>query len=67
MGKPFYELSGAFAEFERDGIRDRVRAGMRNARAEGRYIGKPLAVVDAARFAALRSNGAFLCVQIAQF
>jgi DNA invertase Pin-like site-specific DNA recombinase len=33
MGKLFYQLSGAFAEFERDCIRDRVRAGMRNARA----------------------------------
>jgi DNA invertase Pin-like site-specific DNA recombinase len=41
MGKLFYQLSGAFAEFERDCIRDRVRAGMRNARAKGRHIPSP--------------------------
>ena len=40
MGKPFYQLSGAFAEFERDCIREGVRAGMRNARAKGRHIGQ---------------------------
>jgi DNA invertase Pin-like site-specific DNA recombinase len=31
-GPSLYQLSGAFAEFERDCIRERVRAGMRNAR-----------------------------------
>ena len=46
MGKLFYQLSGAFAEFERDCIRDRVRAGMRNARAKGRRIGRPRVIVD---------------------
>jgi hypothetical protein len=38
----------AFAEFERDCIRDRIRAGMRSARAKGRHIGRPHAVVDVA-------------------
>jgi DNA invertase Pin-like site-specific DNA recombinase len=41
MGKLFYQLSGAFAEFERDTIRERVRAGMRNARASGKHVGRP--------------------------
>ena len=41
MGKLFYQLSGAFAEFERDTIRERVRAGMRNARCKGKRIGRP--------------------------
>ena len=48
MGKLFYQLSGAFTEFERDWIRERVKAGMRNAKAKGRHIGRPRAVVDAA-------------------
>jgi DNA invertase Pin-like site-specific DNA recombinase len=57
MGKLFYQLSGAFAEFERDCIRERVRAGMRNARAKGRHIGRPRAVVDAARIGQLSALG----------
>jgi DNA invertase Pin-like site-specific DNA recombinase len=57
MGKLFYQLSGAFAEFERDCIRDRVKAGMRNARAKGRHIGRPRAVVDAARIGQLSAQG----------
>ena len=57
MGKLFYQLSGAFAEFERDCIRDRVKAGMRNARAKGRHIGRPRAVVDAARIGQLSALG----------
>jgi DNA invertase Pin-like site-specific DNA recombinase len=50
-------LSGAFAEFERDCIRERVRAGMRNARAKGRHIGRPRAVVDVARIGQLSALG----------
>jgi DNA invertase Pin-like site-specific DNA recombinase len=57
MGKLFYQLSGAFAEFERDCIRDRVKAGMRNARAKGRHIGRPRAVVDVARIGQLSALG----------
>src|ERR1017187_10315207 len=40
-GKLLYQVLSAFAEFERDCIRERVRAGMRNARAKGRPIGRP--------------------------
>jgi|ERR1700730_8868421 len=57
MGKLFYQLSGAFAEFERDCIRDRVKAGMRNARAKGRHIGRPRAVVDTAQIGRLSALG----------
>jgi len=58
MGKLFYQLSGAFAEFERDCIRERVRAGLRNAKAKGRKLGRPRVVVDSRRIAALRNGGA---------
>ena len=40
-GKLLYQVLSAFAEFERDCIRERVRAGMRNARAKGARIGRP--------------------------
>ena len=40
-GKLLYQVLSAFAEFERDCIRERVRAGMRNARAKGERIGRP--------------------------
>src|ERR1700733_8039673 len=40
-GKLLYQVLSAFAEFERDCIRERVRAGMRNARAKGKSIGRP--------------------------
>lgn len=40
-GKLLFQIISAFAEFERDCIRERVRAGMRNARAKGKCIGRP--------------------------
>ena len=41
MGKLLFQIISAFAEFERDCIRERVRAGVRNARAKGKRIGRP--------------------------
>ncbi|MFQ5662744.1 MAG: recombinase family protein [Terriglobia bacterium] len=40
-GKLLFQIISAFAEFERDCIRERVLAGMRNARAKGKRIGRP--------------------------
>ncbi|HEX2714600.1 MAG TPA: recombinase family protein [Candidatus Acidoferrales bacterium] len=40
-GKLLFQIISAFAEFERDCIRERVRAGMRNAKAKGKHIGRP--------------------------
>src|SRR6266478_5927595 len=57
MGKLFYQWSGAFAEFERDCIRERVKAGLRNARAKGKRLGRPCVVVDAAKIGRLRIQG----------
>ena|SRR5258708_6557237 len=36
-----FQIIGAMAEFERALIQERVKAGMRNARAKGRRIGRP--------------------------
>jgi len=40
-GKMVFTVLGAVAEFERALIVERVKAGMRNARAKGRRIGRP--------------------------
>ena len=41
MARLLMHLMGAFAEFERELIRDRVNAGIRNARAQGKQLGRP--------------------------
>ena len=57
-GRLMFQIIGAMAEFERALIQERVRAGIRNARAKGRHIGRPRATVDTARIARLRAQGA---------
>jgi DNA invertase Pin-like site-specific DNA recombinase len=56
-GRLMFNIIGAMAEFERELIRERVRAGMKNARAKGTRIGRPHVSVDAARIATLRASG----------
>lgn len=56
-GRLMFGVIGAMAEFERDLIRERVRAGIRNARAKGHRVGRKPIVLDAARLADLRSQG----------
>jgi DNA invertase Pin-like site-specific DNA recombinase len=56
-GRLMFQIIGAMAEFERSLIQERVRAGLRNARAKGKRFGRPRVQVDAARVAALRSEG----------
>ena len=48
---------GAVAQLERSLIVERVRAGLRNARANGKTLGRPRTFVDAARIARLRAQG----------
>ena len=43
-GKLFFHIVGALAEFERDIIRDRTKAGLSAARARGRLGGRPKAM-----------------------
>ena len=50
-------IVSAVAQLERDLIRERVRAGLRNAQAKGKKFGRPRAQVDAARVAELRCEG----------
>jgi len=41
MGRMVFQMAGAFAEFERTIIVERVVTGMRRARAKGKHLGRP--------------------------
>jgi DNA invertase Pin-like site-specific DNA recombinase len=56
-GKMVFTVLGAVAELERSLIAERVRAGLRNARAKGKTLGRPRAKLDRTRIAGLRSVG----------
>ncbi len=59
-GRLMFQIIGAMAEFERALIQERVKAGLRNAQAKGKRLGRPRRVVDASRIAALRAVRGFL-------
>lgn len=52
-----FQIIGAMAEFERALIQERVRAGLRNARAKGKTLRRPRKIVDRARIGRLRAQG----------
>jgi len=56
-GRLIFGIFASIAEFERELIRDRVRAGLRNARAKGKRLGRPKVFVDRSRIAVLRDQG----------
>ena len=56
-GRLIFQIIGAMAEFERSLIRERVKAGLRNARAKGQKLERPRVPVDASRIATLRAEG----------
>lgn len=56
-GRMVFTVLGAVAELERSLIAERVRAGLRNAKAKGRKLGRPRVVVDATRVTRLRASG----------
>ena len=55
-GQLLFHIVGAVAQFERDLIAERVRAGMAHARAMGKKIGRPRANVDLQQVKTLRSQ-----------
>lgn len=58
MGRLFFHVIGSFAEFEREVIVERVRAGLANARAKGKRLGRPVRDPSAqTRVVALRGEG----------
>ena len=40
-GKALFQMMGVFAEFERSMIRERVNAGLKRARVQGKQLGRP--------------------------
>src|SRR5215472_795316 len=60
-GRLMFQIVGAMAEFERALIQERVRAGIRNARAKGKTLGRPKIKRerdrDAKRIRQLRGEG----------
>lgn len=58
MGRLFYNVIGSFAEFERETIVERVKAGLANAKAKGVRLGRPERDPTAAvRINTLREEG----------
>jgi DNA invertase Pin-like site-specific DNA recombinase len=56
-GKMVFTVLGAVAELERSLIAERVKAGLRNAKAKGKRLGRPRKVVDPSKIATLRAQG----------
>lgn len=56
-GKLLYHIMGAVAEFERELICERVRAGVQNARAKGKRLGRPGLDLDPEEIAAKKGSG----------
>jgi DNA invertase Pin-like site-specific DNA recombinase len=56
-GRLMFQVIGAMAEFERTLIQERVKAGLRNARAKGKRLGRPRVTVNAQSIAVLRGQG----------
>jgi DNA invertase Pin-like site-specific DNA recombinase len=56
-GRLMFHVIGAMAEFERSLIQERVRAGLRNAVAKGKRLGRPRISVPTAKVLRLRREG----------
>lgn len=56
-GKMVFTVLGVVAELELSLIVERVKAGLRNARAKGKRLGRPRVILDVYRIAALRDAG----------
>ena len=57
IGEAMFTIIGAMAKLERDIIVERVKAGMRKAKEQGKRIGRPKAVVDVDKILSLRRQG----------
>jgi DNA invertase Pin-like site-specific DNA recombinase len=57
-GRLMFHVIAAMAEFERALIQERVKAGLRNARAKGKKLGRPRVQFDESQIDALRASGA---------
>ncbi len=57
MGKAMFTIVGAIAELERSLIVERVKSGLRTARAKGKVLGRPRVSVDRRKATLMRGQG----------
>jgi DNA invertase Pin-like site-specific DNA recombinase len=57
LGQALFTIVSAVAQLERDLIRERERAGIRNARENGKKLGRPMRAVDRDRILQMRAEG----------
>src|SRR6202140_543676 len=57
LGQAMFTIVSAVAQLERDLIRERVSAGIRNARANGKKLGRPKSGVNNERILELKGEG----------
>jgi DNA invertase Pin-like site-specific DNA recombinase len=57
IGKAMFTIIGAMAELERNVIRERVRAGVRNARRNGKQLGRKRVIFDRMKATELHAAG----------
>lgn len=56
-GRLQFSILGAFAEFERGIIRERVRSGLQAAKAKGKQLGRPRILLDRLKIVEMRRQG----------
>jgi len=57
LGSAIFTIISAVAQLERDIIAERVKAGLRRARENGKKLGRPKAFVDTEKIRRMRSKG----------
>src|SRR6266404_1986245 len=57
LGQALFTIVSAVAQLERDLIRERVSAGIRNARANGKKLGRPMRAADRDRILQMKAEG----------
>jgi DNA invertase Pin-like site-specific DNA recombinase len=57
LGQALFTIVSAVAQLERDLIRERVSAGIRNAQANGKKLGRPTSAVDRDQIQQLKTEG----------
>ena len=57
LGQALFTIVSAVAQLERDLIRERVSAGIRNAQANGKKLGRPRSAVDREQILELKARG----------
>ena len=57
MGEAMFTIISAIAQLERDIIRERIKAGLKRVRAEGKTLGRPAKEIDLPKVLELRAQG----------